>query len=389
MGYEKVGADGPVGRRAACRSMKDAAFRDHVASLKAAVGCQEVAAALNLPGRGKRFFCPACQADGGRHRTPDLSVTAKGFACFKCGQHGDVIDLAVLAGRMTKADAIAYLEGLAGIRRPDRRAPRGQTSTRRQIARPGASWRVSPIPKPVASHSDLYARQQAGLYAAFLADVCRPVTGTPGGDYLKGRGIDASIAERFGVRFCPDLSGLWTLADRKVIKAAGLAALYVFQKAGLPFLVFPYTRRGTPVFIKSRCLLSKDEAERREVPRFLNTGGIVPCLWNHDAVADADRVIIAEGEVDALSAIVAGYVGVGLPGWSHWKDAWTRDFTGKDVFLVMDADEAGRKGTADIARRFRKSGLPYPRQLVLDEGTDLNDVLRESMKDGNQERRKA
>lgn len=380
MGYKKVGADCLGDSRAACRSMKDADFKDHVAGLKAAVGCQEVAAALNLPGRGKRFFCPACQADGGRHRTPDLSVTAKGFACFKCGQHGDVIDLAVLAGRMTKANAIAYLESLAGIRRPDRPRVRGRIPDRDRIARPDASRRFSPTPKPVASHPD--------LYAAFLADVCRPVAGTPGADYLEGRGIPAAVAERFGVRFCPDLSGLWTLADRKVIKAAGLAALYVFQKAALPFLVFPYTRQGTSVFIKSRCLLSKDEADRREVPRFLNTGGIVPCLWNHDAVAGADRVIIAEGEIDALSAIVAGYVGVGLPGWSHWKDAWTRDFAGKDVFLVMDADEAGRKGTADIARRFRKAGLPYPRQLVLDEGTDLNDVLRESMKDGNQERRK-
>jgi DNA primase len=227
------------------------------------------------------------------------------------------------------------------------------------------------------------------LYGAFLADVCRPIAGTPGGDYLEGRGIPAAVAERFGVRFCPDLSRLWKLADREVIKASGLSAFHVFGKAGLPALVFPYIRQGTPVFIKTRCLLSKDEAERREVPRFLNTGGIVPCLWNHDAVAAADRVIIAEGEIDALSAIVAGYVGVGLPGWSHWKDAWTPDFAGKDVFLVMDADEAGRKGTADIARRFRKAGLPCPRQLILTEGKDLNDILQASMKDGNQERRKS
>jgi len=359
--------------------MKDAAFR--IARLIAMTDCQEVAAALNLRGRWKRFFCPACQEDGSRHSTPDLSISAKGFNCFKCGQHGNVVDLVILAGRMTEDDAIAYLERLAGVSRPDRRAPRGQTSTRRQIARPGASRRFSPIPKPVASHSD--------LYAAFLADVCRPVTGTPGADYLKGRGIDASIAERYGVRFCSDLSGLWTLADSEAIEAAGLKSLYVFQKAGLPFLVFPYIRQGTSVFIKSRCLLSKDEADRRGIPRFLFPGGSIPCLWNHDAVAGADRVIIAEGEIDALSAIVAGYVAVGLPGSASWKDAWTRDFAGKDVFLVLDADAAGQKGTRDIASRFRKAGLPCPRQLVLTEGKDLNDILQASMKDGNQERRKA
>ena len=35
----------------------------------------------------------------------------------------------------------------------------------------------------------------------------------------------------------------------------------------------------------------------------------------------AARVLICEGEIDALTAIQAGQVGVGLPGWSHFKDA--------------------------------------------------------------------
>jgi hypothetical protein len=30
------------------------------------------------------------------------------------------------------------------------------------------------------------------------------------------------------------------------------------------------------------------------------------------------------------------------PGWSHWKDAWIGDFKGKDIVLVMDADDAGQ-----------------------------------------------
>ena len=86
---------------------------------------------------------------------------------------------------------------------------------------------------------------------------------------------------------------------------------------------------------------------------------------------------------------MADFVAVGLPGWSHWKDAWTRDFTGKDVFLVLDADKAGEKGTADIARRFMKAGLPCPRQLILTGGKDLNDVLQSIGKDGKMEGRKS
>ena len=80
--------------------------------------------------------------------------------------------------------------------------------------------------------------------------------------------------------------------------------------------------------------------------------------------------------MDALTALQAGHVGVGLPGWSHWKDAWTKDFRGKDVLLVLDADAAGEKGTRDIARRFVRAGLPAPRRFPLDMGKDLNEFYQ-------------
>jgi len=40
---------------------------------------------------------------------------------------------------------------------------------------------------------------------------------------------------------------------------------------------------------------------------------------------------------------------------------------------ILDADDAGRKGTRDIASRFIRAGLPAPRQMILDEGQDLNE----------------
>jgi hypothetical protein len=373
--------------------MNDQGFRDHLDQVKAAVRGTDIAAALGLRQRGKRFFCPSCQADGGK--TPDFSVFDQGFKCFKCGLTGDLIDLAALAGGMSKADAIAYLEGRAGIARPGRGAP-GQGSRRKAAPGPARTpSRASQGPGRAGIRASGpgqaagAAADHSGLYAAFLGSVCLPIQGTPGASYLEGRGIPAGVADRYGVRYCADLAGLWKLADRGTIKAAGLSSLFVFQKAALPFLAFPYVRQGKPVFIKTRALLSKGEADRRALPRFLNTGGTVPCLWNHDAVAASGEVMIAEGEIDALSAIVMDLVAVGLPGWSHWKDAWTRDFAGKEVILALDADEAGQKGAADIAWRFLKAGLPCPRQYVSRWGKDLNDVLQHFMKDGKQEGIKA
>ena len=354
--------------------MNEAAFRDHVHRLKEAVRGQDVAARIGLPGRGKRFFCPACQPAGGK--TPDLDVFDLGFKCYKCGKTGDIIDLAVLAGGMSKAEAIKYLEKMSGIKRPAGRGKGpGLSSDRPKIARPTRSYAVGNQDE-TGKQPEPAAAAPSDLYDAFLEAVCRPITGTPGAEYLASRGIEAETADRAGVRYCPDLAVLWTLADRPTIKAAGLSALYVFQKAGLPILVFPYIRAGRPVFIKTRCLLTKAEADSRGITRFLNTAGRVPCLWNHDAIEDAARVLICEGEIDALTAIQAGEIGVGLPGWSHWKDAWIGDFKGKDVVLVMDADAAGQKGTRDIASRFIRAGHPAPRQLILDEGQDLNEFYQ-------------
>ena len=53
--------------------------QDHIAALKAAADLQRVAASLGLRGRGKRFFCPLCQPNGGK--TPDLVIEDKGFFC--------------------------------------------------------------------------------------------------------------------------------------------------------------------------------------------------------------------------------------------------------------------------------------------------------------------
>jgi DNA primase len=356
--------------------MSNAIFRDHIRQLKDRFRGQDIAARLGIVGRGKRFFCFACQTAGGK--TPDLDVFDQGFKCYKCGKTGDIIDLAVMAGGMSRADAIAYLEQLAGIRRPTGRGKSLTIPSSGKIKTlPSASHAVE-IPDKTGKQPNPTAAALSDLYDAFIKTVCRSIFATPGAEYIKAiRKIDAETADRAGVRYCDDLAGLWTLADKTTIKAAGLASLYIFQKAALPFLVFPYIRRGRPVFIKTRCLLSKDDADKRQVPRFLNTAGRVPCLWNHDAIEGAARVLICEGEIDALTAVQAGQVGVGLPGWSHWKDEWIRDFIDKDVILVLDADDAGRKGTRDIAGRFILAGHRAPRQLVLDEGQDLNDFYKD------------
>lgn len=345
--------------------MDERAFRVYVDRMKEAVSGRAVAERLALHGDRTRFYCPSCQRDGGK--SPDLVVYDNGFKCFKCGQAGDVVDLFVLSG-MTASAAINELEAMTGMTR--KKGP-ARTSTSRTIAPPGATSKGK---IPTSPPKDL-----AAIYSRFLDDVCRPLHGTPGEEYLTKRGISANTAACSRVRFCSSLDGVWNLADKATIMASGLMKLYPFQANSLPFLVFPYIKDGQPVFIKGRCLLSKEEAEAMKTPdgrsmsRFLNTGGAIPCLWNHDAIKAAATVLVCEGEIDALTALEAGQAAVGLPGAKNFKAEWIADFDGKDVVLVLDADEAGREGSASIARMFIKAGRKPPRQLVLADGQDLND----------------
>lgn len=352
--------------------MNDKSFLNYIGCLKAKCKVKELAIEFGIPRQGTRFFCPKCQKNGGK--TPDLSVFDNGFKCYKCGWNGDLIKWVTDNLGMSISEAINYLGKKLGIEHSTDRYQKYQNHSDGNVGNSDigrslkATTAIDTKKKPVAI---------VDLYNTFLKTICLPLKETPGAAYLESRKIDPNVANQYMVRYCTDLSRLWTLTDQKSIKASGLSSFYIYQKANLPFLVFPYIYKGMPIFIKARCLLSKEEAHCYQVPRFLNTGGPVPCLWNHDAVVKASRVIICEGEIDALSAIMAEHIGVGLPGWSHWKDSFTQDFRGKEVFLALDSDPAGQKGVINIARRFMNAGLRCPRQFILPKGKDLNEFLKQ------------
>ena len=72
-------------------------FKAWLDRVKGKLDAERVAQDLGLdrPRPKGRFFCPACQPDGGR--TPDLMTKGDCWKCFKCGQFGDVIALAMMA----------------------------------------------------------------------------------------------------------------------------------------------------------------------------------------------------------------------------------------------------------------------------------------------------
>ena len=48
------------------------------------------------------------------------------------------------------------------------------------------------------------------------------------------------------------------------------------------------------------------------------------------------------------------------------------------VYLVLDGDSAGQAGADSIEELFRRTGLPAPHRVILPEGKDLSEFLREA-----------
>lgn len=370
------------------------ADHEHIDTLKAAADPQRVAVALGLHGRGNRFFCPLCQPQGGK--SPDLSVRDKGFTCHKCGEKGDILKLIEVAAGLDFPSAVRWLENLTGIPSPGYHKKRtGKTTGRGGIVQPGASCEAV-RPDPVKTTGPA---ADPAIYEAFLS-ACRPVEGRPLEWLTKDKGIAPDVVIALGLRFCgreyQDI--MKALTDRfgedalvvagllKVSKKAGRLVPsfwhYYAKKAG--FLVIPYLLDGLPVYLKARPPVSKEDAERLGLVRFLNTAAGVPCLYNADALkGHPEKVLICEGESDTWTALSYGFAAVGSPGAKGFKAAWVESFWGiideagrSRVYLVMDADKAGEEGEVVIAGLFKTAGLPVPLKLILPPGMDLTDYMK-------------
>jgi hypothetical protein len=89
-----------------------------------------------------------------------------------------------------------------------------------------------------------------------------------------------------------------------------------------------------------------------------------PYIWRADKIPAAQQVFVTEGEPDAITLLDAGLeeragvAVVALPSADTFNPEWAELFTGKDVFLCLDMDEAGRKGAkraAELVTPFAKS----------------------------------
>lgn len=145
--------------------------------------------------------------------------------------------------------------------------------------------------------------------------------------------------------------------------AAELKASNLIKDDGSDFfinkLTIPYFFQGNVLQIRGREIGSGPS-------KYLTPPGDEARLFNVDAARNQDKVIITEGEFDALTLEQLGFAAVGVPGANAWKDNWS-SYLGdaKRVYLCFDRDQSGAKGFEKVSESLAKSTKVKIRQILM------------------------
>jgi DNA primase len=327
-----------------------------------------VARTLKLTRAGREFkaCCPFHN-----EKTPSFYVNdEKGFYhCFGCGVHGDAIRWMTDQRGLSFMDAVKELADAAGM--------------------------AVPAPDPRAQAR---AERAAGLYEvmeaaqAWYVEQLGGIEGADARAYLKQRGIDAPTLARFGFGFAPDSRGklrgaLKGFGHEKLVEAGLLIAPE--DETREPYdrfrgrLMFPIRDpRGRVIAFSGRILGAGE-------PKYLNSPDTPlfdkgRTLFNFDHAApasrDTRRVLVVEGQMDAIALDQAGIADVVAPLGTALTEAqlgllWRLS---PAPLLCFDGDAAGQKAAVRAALR----ALPHAgpgRSLgfvTLPAGRDPDDLIR-------------
>ena len=152
-------------------------------------------------------------------------------------------------------------------------------------------------------------------------------------------------------------------------------------------LVIPYLTPAGPLLTRRRCITCASKCEGHA--RYLDSDGAETHLFNAQTLRGADRVVVTEGELDAISVEQAGISAVGYPGAQRWMKQphfrWCFDSL-DEVIVVCDGDEpevGETEGTGEKAgRRVAKSlrdALPdvLVTVAVMPVGHDSNSFIKQ------------
>lgn len=367
------------------------AWEAYKAALKA-IPPRDVAEALGLHGRGSRYFCPACQPEGGK--SPDLSASGEGFKCFKCGEGGDSIALAALALKLDFMGACSWIGERFNVPAPEKGSGTSSPTRRPAPARPRPQARRSPTATVKDAAPPAPTPPEV---AAVYADLVERCTWTADGlAYCERRGWTAEDLRRFGVAWINEPARIFreivNAHGEDLLRTAGLlteSGRFLFGAGGSwrhP-LLFPFHELvdGEPrtVFLQARRYCSCDaagtpcETVDAHGPKYLTAKRPIPCPWGTLALLGLDAetpLHVCEGIPDALSLALDGLRAVAILGVQNLREHLLRSLLPFRVVLCGNRDAAGEKFNTEAAARFAAYGKRVELAPVPEPWKDWNEI---------------
>jgi len=310
-------------------------------------------------------------------KTPSFNVRPdKGFYhCFGCGAHGD---------------AISFIREFEGL---------GFTETVEELARRAGME----VPYDVAAKQEM---QQArtltdalDFAGKFYHSALAGQQGAYAQDYLKQRGLDDAIIERYQIGFAPGTGTALYDAAPKDLKAPLLETKTVSDKYGKPRdlfrnrVMFPIRNtRGKTIAFGGRTL-GDDKAKYINSPEsdvFHKSREIYGLHEARQAVRQLDKLLVVEGYMDVIALAQHGIdFAVATLGTATNQDSLTALLRQvRHIVFCFDGDQAGFRAAdraMENALELMADGL-HLQFLMLPQGEDPDTLVRKEGADAFRKR---
>lgn len=313
----------------------------------------DLAKSLRLEIRGRQARCYNGQAHkhNDQHLSLGLDTQRNRYKCFACGEQGSVIDLYKAVKGVELSQAIKELADMVGL------TPQSRQTSYKGQNKPSYAHKETKNPARATQGAK---NELAGAYSNIYEEllfVCGELD-QESKAYLTGatRRLTDDTLNRFLLFSVKDYPATDKHLKGKFSKDELQRAGVIGEKGNLIFykhkIIIPFLQDGRIIFLQGRRL-------DQEQPKYLHLKRPVP-LFNIDILSElkkGDKVYICEGVFDAMMLEQNGYKAVGILGVNNFKPDYTDLFKGLDVVLALDNDEAGERGTKELAKMFKGQGV--------------------------------
>ena len=328
---------------------------------------------LKKAGREFKANCPFHE-----ERTPSFYVVpARGFyKCFGCGKSGDVFSFIMERQGLDFVEAVKHVAGRAGVQVREVKRRQEEEDPNRPL------YEINGFAR------DWFRRQ---LEDESVGAVAR--------EYLEGRGIDAEVAERYGLGFAPDQwRALRDAAakhglDEDLMLEVGLVGSS--ERSREPYdrfrgrIIFPIEgRSGRVIAFGGRIL----EGDGKDAPKYLNSpetpiyhkgSNLYGLSWARHSIRREESALVVEGYMDVVSLAAHGFENVVAPLGTALTPEQAKllsRYTTR-VLLLFDSDAAGLKATFKAGDTLLEAGL-HPAVVTLPPGEDPDTLVRSEGSEG-------